>query len=61
MPSALQETNEKIFTEWLPNTREYEIAAGYRVERYDAPRKYPLGMQDENYRCEIWIPVKKRQ
>ena len=61
MPRALQETNEKIFTEWLPNTREYEIAAGYCVERYGDPRKYPLGMQDENYCCEIWIPVKKRQ
>lgn len=39
----------------------YEFAAGYCVEMYDMPDKYPKGTQDENYYTEIWIPVKKKQ
>ena len=35
-------------------------AAGYCVEYYDDPTKYENGTQDENYYCEIWIPVKKK-
>lgn len=37
-----------------------EFAAGYCVEYYDDPTKYEKGTQDENYYCEIWIPVKKK-
>lgn len=61
MPNALQDVNTKIFTEWLPALKEYEFAAGYCVEMYDDPTKYPNGPQDENYYCEIWIPVKQKQ
>ena len=61
MPNALQDVNIKIFTEWLPALKEYEFAAGYCVEMYDDPTKYPNGPQDENYYCEIWIPVKQKQ
>lgn len=50
---------KKIFTEWLPALKEYEFAAGYCVEMYDDPTKYPNGTQDEKYYCEIWIPVIK--
>ena len=60
MPYALQDVNTKIFTEWLPELKEYEFAAGYCVEYYDDASKYPKGTQDENYYCEIWIPVKKK-
>lgn len=60
MPYALQDVNTKIFTEWLPALKEYEFAAGYCVEYYDDASKYPKGTQDENYYCEIWIPVKKK-
>lgn len=60
MPDALQDVNTKIYTEWLPALREYEFAAGYCVEYYDDPGKYEKGTQDENYYCEIWIPVKKK-
>lgn len=59
MPDALQDTNIKIFSEWLPALKEYEFVAGYCVEMYDIPDKYPKGTQDENYYTEIWIPVKK--
>ena len=60
MPTALQDVNTKIFSEWLPALKEYEFAAGYCVEMYDAPDKYPKGTQDENYHSEIWIPIKKQ-
>lgn len=33
---------------------------GYCVEYYDDPAKYEKGTLDENYYCEIWIPVKKK-
>lgn len=60
MPQALQDVNTKIFTEWLPALKEYEFAAGYCVEMYDDPAKYPNGTQDDKYYCEIWIPVKQK-
>jgi len=59
MPKALQEVNQKIFSEWLPNSKDYEIAAGYNIELYTSLADYPKGNQDENYYSEIWIPVKK--
>lgn len=39
--------------EWLPALQDYEFAAGYCVEIYDAPNKYPNGTNDENYYTEI--------
>lgn len=60
MPISLQNVNTKIFSEWLPALKEYEFAAGYCIEMYDASDKYPNGIQDENYYSEIWIPVKKK-
>lgn len=60
MPRALQDVNRKIFSEWLPNCREYEIAAGYNIEMYSNIADYPSGNQDENYYSEIWIPVRKK-
>ena len=43
----------------LPALKDYEFAAGYCVEYYDDPTKYLKGTLDENYYCEIWIPIKK--
>jgi AraC family transcriptional regulator len=60
MPKSLQEVNKNIFSEWLPNCKEYEIAAGYNIEMYSNAADYPKGVQDENYYSEIWIPVKKK-
>ena len=60
MPNALQDVNTKIFSEWLPALRDYEFAAGYCIEMYDDPTKYKKGTLDENYYCEIWIPVKEK-
>ncbi len=60
MPQTMQETNNKIFSEWLPNCKDYDIAAGYCIEMYEDPAKYANGVQDENYYSEIWIPIKKK-
>ena len=60
MLETLQDVNTKIFSEWLPALKEYEFAAGYCVEMYDAPDKYPKGTQDEKYHTEIWIPIRKK-
>lgn len=60
IPDAMQSTNHKIFSEWLPNFKDYEFAAGYNIEMYDDPSKYEYGVQDAHYYSEIWIPVKKK-
>ena len=57
---SLQDVNNKIFSEWLPASQDYEFAAGYCVEMYDAANKYPNGTYDENYYAEIWIPIRKK-
>lgn len=56
----MPEMNEKIFKEWLPNSNDYEIAAGYNIEIYSNPEEYKNGINDEEYYSEIWIPVKKK-
>ncbi|MBR1606397.1 MAG: AraC family transcriptional regulator [Clostridia bacterium] len=60
MPRVLQETTERIFSEWLPQNKEYEIAAGISVEYYHDPMDYPQGTKDEAYYCEVWVPVKRK-
>ncbi len=59
LPESLQGVNTKLFSEWLPALHDYEFAAGYCVEMYDLPDKYPKGTGDENYYSEIWVPIKK--
>ena len=61
LPETMQKLNEKIYTQWLCNQKDYEFAAGYCIEWYDDPRKYSLGTKDPKYYSEIWIPVKKRK
>lgn len=60
LPAALQDVNTRIFAEWLPALKDYVFAAGYCVEMYDSPARYPKGTGDEKYYCEIWIPVKRK-
>lgn len=60
MPKSMQDVNQKIFSEWLPNCKDYEIAAGYNIEMYTNTADYPKGIEDENYYSEIWIPIKKK-
>lgn len=60
MPAAMQEISQKIFSEWLPNCKDYDFAAGYNIEMYNDPSNYTNGVQDKDYYSEIWIPVKKK-
>ena len=60
LPKALQDVNTKIFSEWLPNCTDYELAGGYNIEFYSAPSDYEKGNLDEKYYCEIWMPVKRK-
>ena len=48
-PEALQTLNTKIWTEWLPSTKEYELAGNYNLEFYISETE-----------GEIWVPVKKK-
>ncbi|WP_315116974.1 AraC family transcriptional regulator [uncultured Clostridium sp.] len=57
---SLQDVHKKIFSEWLPNSKDYEIAAGYNIEMYSDPAEYEKGVQDEKYYSEIWIPVQQK-
>ena len=48
-PEALQTVNTWIWSEWLPNCKEYELSANCNLEVY-------LSMEHG----EIWLPVKKK-
>ncbi len=50
----LQDTNTRIWSEWLPNCREYKLSGNYNVEAYLTKEENPL-----DSRCEIWVPVEK--
>lgn len=54
LPKSLQDVNTRIWSEWLPNCKEYKLAGNYNVEMYTPPTENP-----EDYYCEIWIPVEK--
>jgi AraC family transcriptional regulator len=60
MPAALQDVNRKIYAEWLPGSRDWELDGGCDVELYTDAAQYPQGTQDKNYYTEIWIPVKRK-
>lgn len=61
LPQALQEVNTRIFSEWLPQNTDYEISGRCSVEYYTDPADFPKGNGDENYYCEIWMPVKAKE
>lgn len=52
-PKAIQRVNRQVYTEWLPNNPEWELASGTNIEVYTE------GDTDaEDYVCELWVPVK---
>ena len=51
---------KRFFSEWLPQNKDYEIAAGYHIEMYSNPNDYAKGTGDKDYYSEIWIPVRKK-
>lgn len=53
LPDANQDVVKRIFSEWFP-------ATGYQHDCAPEIEVYPDGdTNSQNYRCEIWIPVKK--
>ena len=54
LPKALQDVNTRIWSEWLPNCREYTLAGNYNIEVYLTP---PQPDPEAAY-SEIWVPVK---
>jgi AraC family transcriptional regulator len=55
LPDALQKVNRQIFTEWLPNNTEYDIAEGVNIEVYTEG-----DMSSPEYVCEIWLPIRRK-
>ncbi|WP_251038137.1 AraC family transcriptional regulator [Paenibacillus albidus] len=54
MPDAIQGLWQRIFQEWFPET-DYEHAGGPELELYS------LGdIHADDYRSEVWIPIKKK-
>lgn len=52
-PEALQDLLRRIYSEWMPSM-------GYRHDCAPDLEIFPVGdMFSENYRCEMWIPIKK--
>lgn len=54
MPTALQDVNTKIWSEWFPNCKKYEIDGNIGVEMYSDG-----DTSSADYYSEIWVPVKK--
>lgn len=55
MPMAVQSLNTELFTKWLPENGEYELAMGANIEWYSQG-----DMESDDYECGIWVPVRKR-
>lgn len=54
LPKSLQDVNSKIWSEWVPNCKEYKIGGNYNIELYAEPAEKP-----EDTYSEIWIPIEK--
>jgi len=53
LPEAIQDVTRRIFSEWFP-------ATGYQHDCAPELEVYPVGnIYSPDYRCEVWIPVKK--
>lgn len=53
MPQAIQDTFQRVVTEFFPSS-------GYQPTYEMDIEAYPAGsMTDENYKCQIWVPIKK--
>ena len=54
-PEKLQELNTKIFKEWLPLNKEFELRGDGNIEWYDCVNGEKT---DPEYHTQIWIPIK---
>ena len=51
----LQDTNTKMWREWLPNCKEYKLGGKYNIEMYGPPCGEDMG---ESY-VELWLPIER--
>ncbi len=55
IPDAIQKVNDRIWKEWLPGNKEYELDGSTCIEWYS-----PEGINtDPDYESGSWIPVKE--
>lgn len=54
---TLQDTNTKMWKEWLPNCKEYKLGGNYNIEMYAPPCEGDIG---ESY-CELWLPIERKE
>lgn len=54
LPQTLQDVNTRMWSEWLPNCKNYRLAANLNIELYAPPAEKP-----EDTYSEIWLPVEK--
>jgi len=53
IPKALQQLQKNIITDWLPASG-YEYANAPDIEVY-----YEGNRNNDDYRCEVWLPIKR--
>ena len=54
LPESLQSVNTRMWSEWLPNCREYKLARNLNIEVYGPPAEKP-----EDTYSEIWLPLER--
>lgn len=52
---TLQETNTKMWREWVMNSKEYKLSGNYNIEMYSTPNEDDL----QSSYCELWLPVER--
>lgn len=57
-PKTIQETNARIWKEWIPGNPTYELRGNATLEWYDCING---NMTDTDYHSAIWIPVKRKK
>ena len=55
-PQKLQELNTKIFKEWLPLNKDFELRGDGNIEWYDCVNGEKT---DPDYHTQIWLPIKE--
>lgn len=50
---TLQDTNTRMWREWLPNCKKYKLGGNYNIELYGPPCQEDIG---ESY-VELWLPI----
>lgn len=52
--ATLQDTNTRMWSEWVPSASGYRLNGNYNIEFYTPPAENPM----DSY-CELWLPVEK--